>query len=439
MHFQFARWAWNNPENLLEHWAKPVFTLVASPFAQWGFAGMKFLQCLLVFGSGFFAWKIGEKLNFKFAWIAPLMIVGATEVFKSQSSGLTEPMFGFFLIMGVWLLFYDHELLGAFILAALPFVRTEGFLLLPAFGIYLLLVRRNWKATLMLGSVTLIYSLIGAIVLGDFMWIWTKNPYAGGMNNYGIGNWSHFFEKYLLVVGVPIYGLQILGLLSFPIQLIRKKITMPAAFALCILLPFAIYFGAHVYFWATGTGHSMGMERVLIGIVPLGAVIALLGIDMVTGFFPEKFAIGGKILAGLFVVYICIFQFTPNNAAIKISSFETVPDQMLMDEASQWAKKEGYGDRILWSAYPAAAFYMEVNPFDSTRYKQIMNIDHGDVPVGSLIVWDNWFGLTEGGITIGFLEYNAFRFKPLKSWKKVIGTKEYEIRLFEKIAYTKEP
>lgn len=433
MHFQFAHWAYSNPKNLLDHWAKPFFTLLASVFAYFGFGGMKVLQCLMLFGTGFFTWKIGQRLEFKYAWIAAIFTSAAPEVFRAQMSGLTEPMFAFFLAFGIYLLLDEREILGALILSVLPFIRTEGFLVLPAFGIFLLVFQRNWKANLALATATLIYSLIGGIVFGDFLWIWTQNPYAGGRENYGIGNYAHFFEKYILIVGVPLYALQILGHLAIPVQLFRKQITYPKAFFLCILLPFWIYFGAHVYFWATGTGHSMGMHRVLIAIVPLGTIIAVLGLEMLLSFFSGKATIFGKVLLGLIIAYVLIFPFSANNAALDFKELQTYPDQTLMANAADWAKLNGYSDRIVWSAFPAAAFYLDINPFDQEKYRAIDGIDHGYVPIGSLIIWDNWFGRVEGGITPGFLKDNEFRFKPLMDFKETVGEKEYEVRLFEKV------
>ncbi len=433
MHFQFAHWAWDHPLNLLDHWAKPVFTLIAAPFAAFGFAGMKFLQCLLVLGTGFFVWRIAGHFKFKFAWAAPVLAFAAPELFLSQLSGLTEPMFGFFLCLGIWLMLRQRLLLAALLLSCLPFIRTEGFLLLPTFGLYLLLIERNWRATLLLAATTVLYSLVGGIVFGDLLWIWTKNPYAGPLDNYGAGNWTHFIEQYLFVVGIPIYGLTILGLLTTPFQIIRRKVEQKAAFLLLILAPFAIYFGAHVIFWATGTGHSMGLIRVLIAIVPLGAIIALLGLETLLAFIPPKVAIASKVLLGLILAYACLFPLLPNPASIKAKDLQLSADQRSMQNAAEWMKDQALDDRTVFSAYPATAYYLNTDPFDTLALRPIIQIDKGEVPIGSIIVWDNWFGELEGGITPRFLNDNAFRFKPLQSWKSQDGKRSHEIALFEKI------
>ncbi len=46
VHYFFVRYAFENPVLFPDHWAKPFFTLPASPFAQFGFGGMKLFRPL---------------------------------------------------------------------------------------------------------------------------------------------------------------------------------------------------------------------------------------------------------------------------------------------------------------------------------------------------------------------------------------------------------
>ncbi|MFM2375667.1 MAG: hypothetical protein RLZZ165_764, partial [Bacteroidota bacterium] len=178
MHYQFAHYAFEHPRNLLVHWAKPFFTLVAAPFAMVGFAGIKLFQCLLVVATGWMNIGIGRRLGLRHAWTAALFTLMAPELFLVQLSGLTEPFFAFMLTLGVYLVVRQKAAWACLALSFLPFVRTEGFLLLPIFGAYLILAGK-WKAMPLLAVGTVVYSVIGGFVLGDFLWIWTLNPYAG--------------------------------------------------------------------------------------------------------------------------------------------------------------------------------------------------------------------------------------------------------------------
>ena len=59
-HFLYAKYALTHPELFLHHWAKPVFVFLASPFAQFGFMGIKTFNVLLSLGS---IWMVEKELN----------------------------------------------------------------------------------------------------------------------------------------------------------------------------------------------------------------------------------------------------------------------------------------------------------------------------------------------------------------------------------------
>ena len=75
VHYFFARYAFQNPMLFLDHWAKPFFTLLASPFAQFGFSGMKLFNGLAGLLSAWLAYCIARKLDLKFAWLAIIFVL----------------------------------------------------------------------------------------------------------------------------------------------------------------------------------------------------------------------------------------------------------------------------------------------------------------------------------------------------------------------------
>ena len=77
VHYFFARYAFGDPVLFLDHWAKPFFTLFASPFAQFGFGGMKLFNGLAGLLSAWFAYSIAKKLDLKFAWLAIILVLFA--------------------------------------------------------------------------------------------------------------------------------------------------------------------------------------------------------------------------------------------------------------------------------------------------------------------------------------------------------------------------
>ena len=56
-HFQYAKFAAQHPENFFNHWAKPLYTIFAFPFAQFSFTGIKVFNVLMSLISAYFTYK----------------------------------------------------------------------------------------------------------------------------------------------------------------------------------------------------------------------------------------------------------------------------------------------------------------------------------------------------------------------------------------------
>ena len=63
MHFFMSQASWENPTLFLEHWGKPFFILLSSPFAQFGFTGLIVFQVLVHFFICIFGYKITKLLE----------------------------------------------------------------------------------------------------------------------------------------------------------------------------------------------------------------------------------------------------------------------------------------------------------------------------------------------------------------------------------------
>src|SRR6202008_2844708 len=63
MHFFISEAAWEDPLLLLDHWGKPLFILLSSPFAQFGFNGIIIFQLLVYCLSCILSFAILKKLN----------------------------------------------------------------------------------------------------------------------------------------------------------------------------------------------------------------------------------------------------------------------------------------------------------------------------------------------------------------------------------------
>ncbi len=101
-HFQIAKYSWKYPLLFLDHWGKPIFTLLSSPFAQIGFQGMLFFNACLFFVTSIMLLKISRLLNLKNSWLAVIFCFIAPVYFMLVLSGLTELLLSLVIIVRLY-------------------------------------------------------------------------------------------------------------------------------------------------------------------------------------------------------------------------------------------------------------------------------------------------------------------------------------------------
>ncbi len=245
VHYQFAKFAPLHPKLYFNLWAKPVFVLLASPFAQLGFVGMKIFNTLVSLLNIFFTYKIIKELKIKNASAGAVILICSPLCFVLTFSGLTEPLFALIICVSIYLTLKKQFISAAIIISFLPFVRSEGLIILSVFAFYFLL-KKEWKILPLL--------LIGKL--------------------------SHFVVQLLYFVGISIYILFLIGIISIIGDFLRRILTIE--FQLLIFLGFLSFFIAHTLFWYFGIFNSMGLKRVLICIAPLISIISLKGFNFLT-------------------------------------------------------------------------------------------------------------------------------------------------------------
>src|SRR5436189_4294606 len=73
-HYLISHYSWKHPGLFLDLWGKPFFTLISSPFSQFGLRGMIVFQSICAFFISVFSYQIGKKLNISVSWLAPIFI-----------------------------------------------------------------------------------------------------------------------------------------------------------------------------------------------------------------------------------------------------------------------------------------------------------------------------------------------------------------------------
>ena len=106
---------------------------------------------------------------------------------------------------------FNQQFIAATVLVSfLPFVRSEGNMMLPLFALILLL-RGQWKCLPLLAFGTVLYSIIGYFYYHDLFWIKTQNPYTGqNFDIYGSGELLRFVKGLSEIIGYPLIVLFVL-------------------------------------------------------------------------------------------------------------------------------------------------------------------------------------------------------------------------------------
>lgn len=394
-HYLFAKYAPSSPHLFFNHWAKPLFVLLASPFSQFGFIGIKIFNALLTGASLYFTTKSVEKMELPNSSVVFILALFSPLFFVLTFSGLTEPLFAFFISFALFQVTKKNLIFASILVSFLPFIRSEGLIIIGVFALFFLF-KKQWKPLVLLGFGHVAYSLAGWPFTGDLLWVFNKIPYAHLSSTYGSGDLFHFVDQLFYVVGAPIYILFMLGIVKIIIDSFQKKIT--TEIFIIVFLGTGAFILAHSLFWYMGIFNSMGLKRVLIAIIPLTSIIALIGYNFIISAIPLKnnwkpilhFAIIGLVL---------IFPFTSNPAAIDFKEdLMLTNDQVLVGKISKRIiQLKGEKSCVLHSN-PYLSLILPLNHFDSSERKEFTQEYMSSSKSGDLLIWDSWFAVIEHGV-----------------------------------------
>jgi hypothetical protein len=276
-HFFYAQAVFSDPLHALNHWAKPLFTLLASPFAQLGFKGMVLFNVGVFFGTALIARMVLLHLRTPIAWQAvfPLLLMISGDYVMTVIAGLTEPLFNLVMMLAVLFLVRKQTVAFAVAVSFLPYLRSEGQLpVILAVAALLALNRAKHLPFLLAGS--MIYAVIGAVVFGDFWWYFTQSPYVASNAVYGSGSPWHYvvsYRNYLDNVGL---FLLLLAVGVFIWKLIQR--TFARTELVVLFFGLGTFFGivvVHSLLYAKGIYGAYGLTRLATQGLPVLFLICL--------------------------------------------------------------------------------------------------------------------------------------------------------------------
>jgi hypothetical protein len=393
LHFFISQASWENPHYFLDHWGKPLFTLLTSPFAQMDYDGMFLFNLFVFIGTTVFGWLILNKLNVNkgFAICFPLFLLLTNDYTRTISAGLTEPLFSFFLVFGSWLWLRSSYLSTAFVVGCLLFLRSEGQLTVLLF-LTLLIYARQWKAIFVLSLPFLVYAVLGWIFLNDIFWYFTKSPYDPTSSLYGSGDYLHYLMSYKNYLGN--HGL-FLFLASIPMIFIhfRSKKVDFKLFGL-VLISFGTFLGiliSHSYFWGSGTHGSMGLTRIATLALPSFLIVSLYFFSQYSFLMKGKFKFLGYILLVGMVLQLSLSPFLKKS----LPPMEKSIQQISKNWYYSIYKQPLVTTNIYFAELLGRNPLMKIKPETIVLSQEILLDDTYKFKKGTYFLWDNYAGPVE--------------------------------------------
>jgi len=433
-HYRISHFAFKYPHLFLDHWGKPVFTFLSSPFSQIGFNGIRLYNIIAGLFTAYITYLTAKSLKKDNSLLIIFFVLFAPIYFELFFSGLTEITFSLVLILSVFYSLKRKYTLSAIILSFLPFVRSEGFLILIIF-LFAFILLKKYKSIPFLLSGFFLLSLAGWSYYHDFFWLINKMPYNGASEIYGHGELFHFVKSLPHIMGYPILILFILGVIALILQLRKSKKIEDLSWQefLFVLLPFLAYFSAHTFVWWRGLGSSLGLLRVMAGVLPLAAIISLDGYNMIYQSL-RRFIYMKYILPTLIILIVIYIPFTWQKYPMKLGDQEKT-----LASAAGWVKETPFFKNKIFYYDLFFQFKLGIDPYDTDRcFERVPernNPEKGIMP-GSLVQWDAHYGPNEGGMPLERLLNNE-NFTLLNKFEPeyplvVLGDNNYAVYIFKR-------
>jgi hypothetical protein len=401
LHFLIAKSAFERPALLLDHWGKPFFTLLAAPFAQFGFTGMKIFNAACGILAVLFTTSSAQKMEMKFWRWTPLLFWASTLWLPSLFSGFTEPLFACIFSLALWLVIQERFLIAAIVISFLPMVRTEGGLIVLIWILYFM-KKKQWKALPLLALGGFLYTVIGVANGKDFLWLLAENPYAEIEGAYGSGSYFHFVRQMPYMLGIPLTVFLVIGLLRLGRSSQQWNIFWMAGF-------FIFFFVAHSIFWGAGLFNSLGLKRVFIAVFPAMMLLCLHGMDSLLVYWGRWSKVGGLIAL---VLLLLGFALSESPTSLLLSDFKKTNHQRFMETTADRIEKLNR-DTSLPIGYYQAYFALQFENhdyFSNRHHLMLAKRDLQTMKHGTLVIWDNYIAANDFRIRIEDFEDG---FKPV--------------------------
>lgn len=438
-HYMIARYAWKHPELFLDLWGKPLFTILAGPFAQLGHVGVAAFNAVVASATALVAVRALRRAGGVAQIAFPVLVLLAPQYVLMVIAGMTEPLFGLVTVLTLLFLLNERYIIAAIVASLSPFARPEYIAFLPCVMLWLAM-QRQWKALpwCLLGFA--VYAVLATITKGEPLWFWTGDPYSYAGSVYGSGPLDFFVSRAETVYGRPLLTLGVCALALWPVVYWydRDGRREHRLMLLCAALPALGIVAVHSLLWFKGWRGSAGLVRVLVTSIPLAGLFAAFTLGRGASLLFER----RRRVVLITWLMLPALSFWAVDDLTKQLSLPVRPEmnQRFLDSAAYAVQRHHREGIKVYSTHPYMAFRAELDPFDGERYHQVWGLSEEDIDQrfrpGDLLIWDSQLGSNEAGVPLERL-LNDRRFTVVEAFEppegsRVLGGHVYEMFLFER-------
>jgi len=437
VHYQIARYSWKYPHLLLDLWGKPFFTLISSPFAQFGLKGMYLFQALNAAAISWFLFSIASKINLKYTWTIPAFVFFAPVYFAVMNSGLVEVFFGMMFMFSAWLVFNKKYNASALVASLLPFVRPEAYVVMPLLAV-IYVYRRKFISIPLLSTAAIFYTIIGYFQFKDILWIINKNYQLVGDNYVGNkGSYWHYFGLYDEIWGTVYTVLLVLGIgiiLMQVFRLFRRKPDHEFIEEVFVLFQggtIGCFILHSLLCGMPGILNNLGMLRYVAVLIPSSALIALIGLNFINLPAFTRFS----LIKPVFVIAVVILIIRSSFAQWYFP-FEPYNEEYVIKQMANYIKTTRPNFKKVCFIHPSLPVLADLDPYDNKRIELLRSADLeylNQLPDSTLVLWESHFMKVDGKIPFNWLSENP-NFIMLKHYKFSNEELPFEACLFIRAA-----
>lgn len=433
-HHMIARYSWKHPALLLDQWGKPMFTLLASPFAHFGYNAMTLFNALAALAAVALAMRPLKRSGGWTMVAFPAALMLAPQYAQLIIDGMTEILFGSMALFAVCLLLDGRPRAAAAVASLTPLCRPEYVVVLPLVAGWLLW-KRQYRAVPLCALGIGIYSFFGLLHTGDpFSW-WHGDPYGSGPSIYGKGDPWLFLLDAPRAFGWPLIAAFALALALWPV-IQHTDVEERGAHRLLFVTAAGGALGivaVHAYLRWSGTHGSAGLTRVLVTAAPLAALFALFTLGR-----GLRLVAGSRVIGLLAVLVIGAGGVSELRASGPLVQGAD-DDQVAINAAcARIAEVRKPGDRV-FTTHPYVPFKVGLDGFNDEESLMLWGFrddDEGPTRAGDIIFWESALGPNECGVELGtILDNRAFTVLDIEVPEHghfVFGGRTYEVWVFQR-------